>query len=149
MLDLIEEELPDVIDRGGRHGVTDLLVDKYRQGRIKSVIHFRRILEAFDVQDDEAGREDVRQTIRAYLDDPHLETRKAFDGYIADSRRREGALDAVDTFIKRVMRLKIDYVTTGRQQLIEKLSELRDFVSRLLDKLEGGDAPSDEGDEAA
>ena len=144
LLELIAEELPDKMTRDGRNGVTDLLVEKYRRGKIKSVIHFRRILEAFDVQDDEDGREDVREVIRRYLDDPDLETRKAFDEFIADSRRREGAIEAVQKFMKRLKRLKVVYVTKGRQQLIATLSEMRKYVDELLDKLEGGDGPGDD-----
>ena len=143
LLDLIEEELPDRVERDGRDGVTDLLVEKYRRGRIKSVIHFRRILEAFDVQDDEDGREHVREVIGQYLDDPDLETRKAFDEFIADSRRREGAIEAVQKFMNRLRRLKVGFITKGREELIARLSEMRSFVDELLDRLEGGDAPGD------
>src|SRR5580704_13989677 len=37
----------------GRDGATDKLVDKYRNRKIKSVIHFRRIMESYDLSEDD------------------------------------------------------------------------------------------------
>src|SRR5260370_1277758 len=49
VLNLCEKELPDLIVDVGRDGLTDNLVKKYQLKRIKSVIHFRRILEAYEL----------------------------------------------------------------------------------------------------
>jgi len=49
VLNLAEETLPTLTKKIGRDGITDNLVEKYRVKQIKSVIHFRRIIEAYDV----------------------------------------------------------------------------------------------------
>jgi ParB family transcriptional regulator, chromosome partitioning protein len=46
--EVIEARLPRYVkELGGSEGVLDRLVDKYRVKAIKSVIHFRRVMEAF------------------------------------------------------------------------------------------------------
>ena len=55
VLQLVEKLAPDLVDQESRDGITDRLVKKYRDGRIRSVIHFRRILEAHEVQEDDQG----------------------------------------------------------------------------------------------
>ena len=144
VLHLIEELLPELVDEEGRDGITDRMVEKYRNKRIRSVIHFRRILEAHDAQENTEEVADVRETLREYILDPDLETRRAFDGFIADSRSRQKASDAMTRFITQLRRAKIEHVSEGREELIEQLTRVRQFVDELLTRLEGGDAPLDE-----
>ena len=56
MLELANKLLPDLLDQEGRNGITDRMIEKYRTNNIRSVIHFRRILEAFEIQEDDEGR---------------------------------------------------------------------------------------------
>ena len=144
VLRLAEKLLPELIEETGRDGITDRMVEKYRNKRIRSVIHFRRILEANDAQGDEEGVDEVREKLREYILDPDLETRAAFDGFIADSRSRQKASDAMARFINQLKRAKIEHVTEGREALIEKLTKVREFIERLLARLEGGDPPPDQ-----
>ena len=48
VLDLAMEKTENT-KKLGRDGATDKLVDKYRNRKIKSVIHFRRIMESYDL----------------------------------------------------------------------------------------------------
>lgn len=144
VLDVTEDRLPDLIDTEGRWGVTDRLVKKYQNKKIKSVIHFRRILEAFDVQEDDDGEAEVAEQLRAYILDPTMETRASFDGFIQDPRRIQKATQAADRFIRDVTRAKIDHAVDGKDELISKLTGVLLFVEELLAKLEGEDPPEDE-----
>lgn len=150
VLDLGEKLLPDLFAQEGREGITDRLVAKYRDKRaIRSVIHFRRILEAYDAQEereDDEGVEAISDRLREYILDPDLETRVAFDGFITERRSRQRATQAATKFLRDLRRAKIEHVTEGRDSLIRKLTEVRDFVDDLLAKLEGDDPPP-EGDE--
>lgn len=146
VLEKMEDVLPALVADEGRWGITDRLVDKYKNKKIKSVIHFRRVLEAFDVQDDKEGLEEVADRLREYVLDPELETRTAFDGFILDPRRFQRAAQAADKFIRDVRGAKIDHLTEGKDELILKLTGVKIFVEELLAKLEGEDQPPEGGD---
>lgn len=147
VLDLTGKLLPGLVDDEGRDGIVDRLVDKYRNKRIKSVIHFRRIMEAYDAQEeqgDEEGIETVADRLREYILDPDMETRMAFDGFIVERRSRQKATQAVDKFMRALRKARIEHVTEGREALIGKLTEVLHFVAALVAKLEGDDPPSEE-----
>ena len=145
VLDLAEKLIPDLYAERGRDQLTDLLIRKYREKRIKSVIHFRRILEAYDVQeDDEEGVEEVAGQLRAFILSPEMETREAFDEFIADPRRIRKATQAADRFINELQKAKIDHATEKKEELIRKLIIVRQYVDDLLTKLEGEDQPNEE-----
>ena len=82
-----EEVLPLFVRDLTRDGITDKLVEKYRKKKIRSVIHFRRILEAFDVAESASEVKEIGKQLQKYILDPNLETRVVFDGFIRDSRR--------------------------------------------------------------
>ena len=147
VLDLTEQLLPDLVQDEGRDAITDRLVEKYRNKRIKSVIHFRRILEAYDAQEeqqDTQGIEAIGDQLREYILDRDVETRAAFDGFIMDRRSRQGATQAAEKFMSALRKARVDHVTDDREALIDKLVEVRDFVEALLAKLEGDDPPPEE-----
>ena len=144
VLQLAERILPDLIEVEGRDGVIDRLVAKYRGKKIRSVIHFRRILEAHEVQEEAGDVRGVADRLREYILDAELETRAAFDGFIADSRRAQRAVDAVDRFISEMGRTKIEYETDRKDELVAKLSTLLIVVQELLARLEGEDAPEED-----
>ena len=143
ILDLCESDLPKLVDKlNGRDGVTDKLVEKYRAKKIKSVIHFRRIMEAYEITNDVA-RDNVLRRLQEYILAVDLETRKAFDEFVVDNRRIQGAVGACDEFVKQLKRLKIDYALE-REELRSSLFKVRDYVQKLIVKLEGTDAPEEE-----
>lgn len=147
VLDLATELLPSLVADEGRDGIVDRLVDKYQKKRIKSVIHFRRIMEAYDAQEergDNEGMETLADRLREYILDPRMETRAAFDGFIVERRSRQKATQAVDKFMNDLKKARIEHVTEGRAVLIGKLTEVFDFIATLLAKLEGDDPPSEE-----
>jgi ParB/RepB/Spo0J family partition protein len=159
VVDLAERELPGVSSEiGGREGILDQLVLKYRDRNVKSVIHFRRIMEAYEhsTRDDEFGEEPedgqeespsrrrrVLNRLGEYLKDPGLETRSAFDEFVAEPRMVQSAVDACDDFVRQLRRLKLNYVV-DTADLVARLQRARDFVDGLLQKLAGGDEPEEQ-----
>jgi len=143
-LNACERLLPDVFDRLGRVGITRRLVEKYRAKRIKSVIHFRRVMEALDLAD-EAGslRDAVLDRVRLYIDDIQLETRAAFDEFIADPRRVQGAVRACNDFISSLELFRLEH-TTDKADLLSALNNVSDYVEMLLIKLEAFEPPGEE-----
>lgn len=150
VLDLTKRLVPDLYEDEGRDGITDRLVEKYRDKRVRSVIHFRRILEAQDALEERGepgGVEALGDRLREYLLDCSMETRAAFDGFITERRSRQRATQAVDRFMAELRRARLANVTDGRSALIRKLTEVRTFVDTLLTQLEGDDPPSEDEDE--
>ena len=143
VLDLVQQVLPSLYSKLGRDGVTDKLVEKYRAKRIRSVIHFRRIVEAFEVAEDADDRKAVIDRLREYIIEGDLETRKAFDEFVVDSRRVQTAVQACQDFVSRLERSKLEY-TLERDDLIRALRRVSRYVEKLLDKLAGRDAPGSE-----
>ena len=142
VLHLTSQLLPNLVADQGIDDVTDRLVDKYRSRKIRSVIHFRRILEAHDVHEDDPDMlAEIADKLREYILDPELETRQVFDGFILDNRRIQKASEAADRFIREVQRAKIDHTTDDKEELIRKLQGVLLFVENLLADLEGDDPP--------
>jgi hypothetical protein len=124
-----------------RDGITEKLVEKYRMKGIRSVIHFRRIMEAFELNaDNEVKRKAVIQRLREYLDDVQFETRKAFDEFVMDSRRIQNAINTCQEFT-----IKLEHAVE-RDKLIEALKRVKEYVEDLLQKLEGSDQPIQENE---
>jgi hypothetical protein len=138
VLNLAVERLPKLTKELGRDGITDALLAKYRAGQIKSVIHFRRIMEAYQVAED--NRDAVPDRLEKYIRSVDFETREAFDEFVVDNRRIQGAVDACNQFLKDINRLKVDY-SLDRKELREALKKVRDYAEKLIAKLEGGDPP--------
>jgi ParB family transcriptional regulator, chromosome partitioning protein len=136
VLDLIKEHLPELVQKHTLNGIIDLLIQKYRAHRIKSVIHFRRIMEAYEVADDQRAK--VLQRLRNYVENVDLETRQVFDEFVVDERRIRNAIDACYEFIRELRRLKIDY-TLDRDELRAALEEVKEFAEESIAKLEGSD----------
>ncbi|MFN8619572.1 MAG: hypothetical protein U0869_02340 [Chloroflexota bacterium] len=97
---LVRDELPAVWTKLGYEGILDALVGKYQRRRIRSVIDFRRIVEAHEGV--EARCQAVLTSLDHYVTDPEAEIRSTFDQYIVDSRLAQTVLGACRSFIERV-----------------------------------------------
>jgi len=141
VIELIEEVLPELAQQLTRDGITQKLVDKYRSGKIKSVIHCRKIVEAYKLASADHRRDVVIDRLRAYLLNPSLETRDAFDEFVLDAARIQNALTTSRDFLSTLKRLNIQYATDYREDLITSLKDVRSYIEYVLDKLEGVEAP--------
>ena len=148
LLQIISLELPTLWADLGKTGVLEKLVEKYRAKRIKSVIHFRRIIEAFDVvESDHAAKAIVSARLQEYINDQNLETRRAFDEFIVDSRRVNSVTHVCEAFLSQLQRARIEHaIDDERLAMMKALSEVMQFVTKLSQQLEGSDPPPLQGD---
>ncbi|ADU38332.1 ParB/RepB/Spo0J family partition protein [Variovorax paradoxus] len=150
IVELTRIELPDLYESMGERGILERFVEKYRRKKIKSVIHFRRIAEAFtNVEDDPVGKDQAATLLRRYINEIDLETRAAFDAFVQDARKVKGALEACSTFVNALGRINVEHVTDQRPELVEALKSAKTYIDGLLNKLSGEDDPTlfDDSDE--
>jgi len=143
VLDLATSEVP-TIKKLGRDRATDKLVEKYRARKIKSVIHFRRIMESYELNEDEPNaRASVLRRIEEFFFKPALETREAFDEFVVEKKRVQTALSACDDFLDQLRKLKLTFTADDdeRQRLRQALHEVRAYCKSLEQALKGGDDP--------
>ncbi len=144
VIDLIEREIPALAKLLGRDKIIEKLVDKYRDRKIRSVIHFRRIMESYDTSDaDNAVRASVIRRLEQFVLNPNLETRAAFDEFVVDKRRARNAVAACENFLSTLQQLKLVYTTddADRAQLRDALKQVEAYCDSLSRALEGRDEP--------
>jgi ParB/RepB/Spo0J family partition protein len=144
ILDLVETELPKIAASLGREKVTAKLVDKYRDRKINRVIHFRRIMEAYDLTEVvPCQRDAVVQRLQDFILNPKLETRDAFDDFVRDKKRVENAVDVCTRFLSTLQRMKLSHTTDDgdRRQLRDALDQVEHYCDSLRRALEGSDDP--------
>ena len=149
VLKLYEKELPDFLTSLGKEVLISKLVKKYRDKKIVSVIHFRRIREAYSsaVADSPEKKGKFLQKLQDYVKDEALETREAFDGFLKP-RSIKTAISACDDFTDSLEKLNLKYTTDNKEDLTKALLKVKDYVLGLLQELEGGDPPLEkDGDE--
>jgi hypothetical protein len=128
----------------GRDRATEKLVDKYRAKKIRSVIHFRRIMDAYEISEgDDEFRRRVLERVESYFFNPDLETRTAFDEFIVEARRTRTALGECAEFVTRLEKLKLRFIAddADRAALLEALRNVRIFCMSLEQSLRGSDDP--------
>jgi len=143
VINLASTEIPRLKDLG-RDKATEKLVEKYRARKIKSVIHFRRIMESYELSEGERDtRTAVLRRIEEFFLDPSLETRAGFDQFIVGKKRIQGALSACAEFIKQLQGLKLRFTADDdeRAELRKALREVQQYCKSLEQALRGSDDP--------
>ena len=143
VIDLATEEIAS-IKKLGNYKATQKLVDKYRDRKIKSVIHFRRIMEGYDLTEDEPPqRAKLLRTVEEFFLNPRIETRQAFDEFVVDKKRVISALSACEGFIEQLQKFKLKYTTDEdeRKNLRKALKQVREYCKSLEQALTGSDDP--------
>lgn len=126
--------------RGGktRDELTDHFLHLYTNGKIPSVIHFRRILEAHDYLETDPDRYELFQAAMSTLATTRDHTiRKLFDPLVAEDKSVATAEELCRDFLKEMRRLKIAHTATRRAELRRLLSSIRQYLDELLTALEG------------
>lgn len=143
VLDLALKTLPS-IQSLGHDTATEKLLQKYRARKIKSVIHFRKVMEAYELSDqDPRVRIQVLRRLEEFFLNPALETRAAFDEFVVEKKRVQSALNACDAFLSQLQQLKLTYTADDdeRQSLRLALKQVQAYCSSLEHALEGGNDP--------
>src|SRR5260370_42062329 len=74
----------------GRDRSTEKLVEKYRDKKIKSVIHFRRIMEGYELsEDDPPTQAKVLRRGEEFFLNPKLQTRDALGEFHVEKKRSQ------------------------------------------------------------
>jgi ParB family transcriptional regulator, chromosome partitioning protein len=151
VLDLAGERVPAIYADLGRDGICAALVEKYRAKKIKSVVHFRRIVEAFEVAEENPDRlEDVQDAFRGFVLNVDAETRQTFDRFVVDQRKAQKANEACAAFIADINRSKVELsVDVDRNALIFELRRVIVTAQQLIERLSASDPPpvTDEEDD--
>jgi ParB family chromosome partitioning protein len=143
VLDLAMEKAENT-KKIGRDGATDKLVDKYRNKKIKSVIHFRRIMESYDLaEEDPPLQARVVRRIDQFFLNPKTEVRESFDEFVVEKKRVQNAIGACDGFLAQLKKFRLKYTADDeeRNNLRKALKQVRDYCESLEQALVGSDDP--------
>jgi hypothetical protein len=143
VLDFAVRDIPSLTALG-RDDATELLINKYRAKKIKSVIHFRRIMDAYaQTEDDAATRQKLLRRVQDYFLDATLETRAVFDEFIVEARRMRDALSECQDFVAQINKLKLKYIAddNDRKSLRDALAQVMSLCQSLDEMLRGSDDP--------
>jgi ParB family transcriptional regulator, chromosome partitioning protein len=147
VIDLTKEVLPEIYSELTKRGLLKLLVEKYRQKKIKSVIHFRRVVEAYEnTRETAQGKAQFSRALKQYIQDPQLETRAAFDGFVEDTRKVRSAIQACEQFLDLLKKARVENVTERREELAESLKGAQRYIAKILSQLEVGEEPHADDD---
>ena len=92
----------------GRDRATEKLVEKYRGKKIRAWTDFRRIMESYEInEDDPQTRARFSGGSRSSFLNPSLETRDGFDEFVMDKKRVLSALAACDEFLTELQRFRL------------------------------------------
>jgi ParB family chromosome partitioning protein len=144
VLELTEAQLPELWAKFGRDNVIDKLVEKYRSKKIKSVIHFRRIMESYVLAEGDATLQSrIIRRLEKFILDPSLETRAAFDEFVVDQKRTKNAIESCENFLAILQKMKLTYITddSDRHELRQALKQVEAYCKSLYRALEGRDEP--------
>jgi ParB/RepB/Spo0J family partition protein len=141
VLDLYEASPAAV--RGGktREELIQHFLVLYRSGKIASVIHFRRILEANDYLSEDGEIDAVKEerfhaALRTLATSEKHSIKKLFDPLTAEDKSVASAQKLCGDFLDEMRGLKVEHVVK-RAPLKKALSAVQSYISDLLTKLEG------------
>lgn len=143
VLDFALREIPSLAQLG-RDAATDLLVEKYRAKKIKSVIHFRRIMDAYSLTEENPdSRRQLLKRVEDYFTQVSLETRAVFDEFTVEAKRMSTALSECQDFVTGINKLRLKFIAddADRAKLRDALSEVMALCQSLDEMLRGSDDP--------
>jgi hypothetical protein len=124
-----------------RDALIEHFLTLYKEGKIASVIHFRRILEAYDyIRDDgevnETKEERFLETAHKLAATDKHSIKELFDPLTTEDKSVSTATSVCKDFMARMRGLKLTHVVK-RADLRKSLVLVKDFVETLLVNLEG------------
>lgn len=137
VLDLYETLPKRAAGNKSRDELTDHFLAKYLDGKISSVINFRRVLEAYDRLRDTDRSDEFVAAAQGFAANSSASIRKLFDPLVADDRTVESAEETCRTFLKTIKRLKVGHATRKRSELRKLLNQVVKEASDLISQLEG------------
>lgn len=144
VLELVQVELPKLFHDLGYDKLVNKFLDKYRAKKIRSVIHFRRIMEGYELNKDDPTRKPfLLRRLEEFILNPSLETRATFDEFVVDKKRAQSAIATREGFLNQMQSLRLTYITEedDRAQLREALRQIEAYCKALSDALSGTESP--------
>jgi hypothetical protein len=120
-----------------RDGLTETFIEKYQEGLIKSVIHFRNILQARDLLEEAERLDDFKIAATRFVKDSSAKLRDLFDPLAAEEREVQDAKSLCKDFLTKIRRLKLSHATTKRRELSSALKSVQKEIESLLTALSG------------
>jgi hypothetical protein len=136
VLDFYGEIRKELSQRRTRDQLTDLFIQKYRDGAIASVIHFRKILEARDILGETERQDEIIRAADRLVTDKKSTIKTLFDPLTAEERQVNDATELCRDFVKTLRGLKVRHATK-RKALVQALKIVRSEINQLLDSLSG------------
>ncbi len=143
VIKIYEKKLPELLKEFGREVLIQKLVDKYEAGKIVSVIHFRRIIEASGKAQEQGREKEFIKKLKDYIKDINLETRETFDGFLPP-RNIKTATTACNDLVEKLKGLESQLTTEVNKDFVKTLKGVQAYIANLLARMEGGDAPKDD-----
>ena len=137
VLNLYEDLGKRVSDGNTRDELTDLFIHKHREHLIRSVVHFRRILEAKDLLEETDRWEDFKNAAQLFVKDVSSKLESLFNPLTVEERSVQDAADLCKDFLTNLKRLKLNHTTIKRRELTSALKSVQKEVEALLESLFG------------
>lgn len=146
VLKIYEEKLPLFVQEKGREAIIQCFVDKKNAGKIKSIIHFRKIQDAYSRAKENREDEDkFLDKLKEFVSNKDLEIPEAFDNFLPP-RNIKTALKVCNDFTEKMDRLKLEYTTDNREELVEALEKVRAFIENILIDLKSARTENEQDD---
>jgi len=146
VLKIYEEKLPLFVQEKGREAIIQSLVDKKNKGKIKSIIHFRKIQDAYSrAKGNKEDEDKFLDKLKEFITNKNMEIPEAFDNFLPP-RNIKTALKACSDFTEKLDRLKLEYTTDNKEELVEALEKVRNFVENILTELKGVGSEDEQND---
>lgn len=120
-----------------RNELTELFIEKHKEHLIKSVVHFRRILEARDLLEDTERWDDFKSAAYKFVKDEGAKLEGLFNPLTVEERSVQDATGLCKDFLTKLRKLKLSHATTKRRELTSALKSVQKEVESLLESLSG------------
>lgn len=121
-----------------REALIEHFLDLYKNGKIKSVVHFRKILEARDfIGSNKQKEENFREAARELIASREHSIPEVFDPLIKDDKSVENAQELCKDFLKKIQKFKIAHTSDPKQrkELKSALQSIEKYVKEILQQL--------------
>lgn len=133
---IYESQRPDILTRLGKDALIDKFVERYQNKIIKSIIHLRRIKEAFEYtsETNEAKINDFNVQLGDFLEDPNQDPKNAFNEYLP-TLQAKSVIKTCSAFIENLAKIEGSIAIEPEAEIIKKLEEVRNFLVEYIERV--------------
>jgi hypothetical protein len=118
-----------------RNELINLFLQKYKDGRIPTVIHFRHILEAHDILKKQDRLSDFKTAARRFLQEPNSTIGQLFDPLVAEDKKTTSLEELCRDFLSGLKKLRIAHAFRRRKAVRRALESVLSAVQAEIDSL--------------